>query len=213
MISPVRVLLVGSAFALSACSLFRGDDERIEPMPAPAGWRDVATAADRERLRTWRDAWTEALQKVRASGQGDKLAIQGPLMQPDAALASVTPPPGDYSCRTFKLGAQQERGGLDYVAYAPFMCRIAVEKALFSFTKLSGSQRPVGLLFPDRENRMIFLGTMMLGDETRPLDYDRDPERDIAGAFERIGPERWRLVLPWPHWESTLDIIELVPKG
>ena len=30
------------------------------------------------------------------------------------------------------------------------------------------------------------------------------------GYVERIGEERWRLVLPWPHFESKLDILELV---
>ena len=29
-------------------------------------------------------------------------------------------------------------------------------------TKLTGSQRPIGRLFPDRERRMIFLGTIQL---------------------------------------------------
>ncbi|RYD50136.1 MAG: DUF4893 domain-containing protein, partial [Sphingomonadales bacterium] len=28
-----------------------------------------------------------------------------------------------------------------------------------------------------------------------------------------IGPRRWRLVLPSPHFESKLDIIDLVPAG
>ena len=40
---------------------------------------------------------------------------------------------------------------------------------------------------------MVFLGTMMLGDETRALDYGRDPVRDVAGLLERVGPRRWRL--------------------
>jgi hypothetical protein len=31
------------------------------------------------------------------------------------------------------------------------------------------------------------------------------------GVVERVGPARWRLVLPWPRWESNLDVMELVP--
>ena len=46
------------------------------------------------------------------------------------------------------------------------------------------------------------------GDE-RSAAYGRDPERDQAGVFQRIGANRWRLVLPWPKQESTLDILEL----
>ena len=31
------------------------------------------------------------------------------------------------------------------------------------------------------------------------------------GILERIGPERWRLVLPRPRWEATLTVVELRP--
>jgi hypothetical protein len=58
---------------------------------------------------------------------------------------------------------------------------------------------------------MVFLGTLQLGDEQRALQYGRDRERDMAGVVERIGERRWRLVLPYPHFESTIDIVELVP--
>ena len=52
---------------------------------------------------------------------------------------------------------------------------------------------------------------MVLGDETRAYQYGRDPERDLAGWVERIGERRWRVIFPYPHYESTLDVIELVP--
>ncbi|HEY1145769.1 MAG TPA: DUF4893 domain-containing protein, partial [Allosphingosinicella sp.] len=81
------------------------------------------------------------------------------------------------------------------------------------FAKLTGSQRPLGLFLPHTANRMVFLGTLQLGDERRTLQYGGDDERDMAGILERIGERRWRLVLPYPHFESTLDIVELVPKG
>lgn len=205
-------ICLASLLAASGCaSPGKGETASASP-PAQMGWREIATPADRDRIAKWRSGWTTALAKAQASGNGGKIIAQGALMQPDAALPDPAPPPGDYRCRVIKLGAQGE-GGLDYVAYPGFTCRISMEKDLLSFTKLDGSQRPVGLLFPGDDVRMIFLGTIMLGDESRPLDYGRDPERDMAGAFERIGPKRWRLVLPWPQWESTLDVIELVPAG
>jgi hypothetical protein len=43
------------------------------------------------------------------------------------------------------------------------------------------------------------------------MDYGRDANRDMAGIVQRIGPRRWRLVLPYPHFESLLDVVELVP--
>jgi hypothetical protein len=100
---------------------------------------------------------------------------------------------------------------LDYVAYPAFDCRIRAEDGLVSFAKLNGSQRPVGLLLPYTGNRKIFLGTLLLGDETRALEYGRDRERDLVAVVERIDDYRWRLVFPYPHFESTIDIVELVP--
>jgi hypothetical protein len=82
-----------------------------------------------------------------------------------------------------------------------------------SFAKLTGSQRPLGLLLPDTSRRMVFLGTLQLGDERRALEYGKDRERDMAGVVERIGANRWRLVFPYPHFESTVDILELVPAA
>ena len=57
----------------------------------------------------------------------------------------------------------------------------------------------------------IFLGTLALGDEARPMPYGRDLRRDMAGFVERIGEARWRLVLPFPGFQSTLDVMEIVP--
>lgn len=178
----------------------------------PADWRRVATAADRERLREWRTAFVEALDKARTRN-APEVAAQGRLLEPDAAI----PDPdgilaGAYRCRTVTLGAQRP-GLLDYVAYPPFDCRIADEGEVASFAKLSGSQRPVGLVFAGDGSRQIFLGTLMLGDETKAIDYGRDAQRDMAGAIERIGPRRWRLILPRPRFESVMDVIELVPAN
>lgn len=176
----------------------------------PADWHKVATQADRGRLRTWRQAWTEALAKARAAGHGREIAAQGALFDPDRALAGAKPPAGDYRCRVFKLGGQRS-GNRDFVAYPPFRCRIDPEGQTLSFYKIGGSQRPVGLVFDDGGYRQIFLGTLMLGDERGAIDYGRDASRDMAGLVERIGPHRWRMVLPYPHFESLLDVIELVP--
>lgn len=176
----------------------------------PANWRGVASDTDRTRLRNWRGAWVSALRAARTAGHGDDLAARPALFDPDGALPNPYVPPGDYRCRVTKLGAKT-RGSLDYVAYGWFTCRIAAEQDIFSFTKLTGSQRPVGLLFDDSDRRQVFLGTLQLGDERGIIDYGVDRERDMAGLVERIGPERWRLVLPYPAFESLLDVIEIAP--
>lgn len=176
-----------------------------------ADWRRVATPADRARLRGWRDTWMAALPEARAADAA-AVAKEGVLFAPDRSLPGAMPPAGLYRCRVFKLGAQGTamRG---FTSYPFFECRVDDEGDVKSLYKTTGSQRPVGLLFPDGPHRAVFLGTLLLGDETSALEYGRDANRDLAGIVERIGERRWRLVLPRPRFESKLDVIELVPAG
>lgn len=201
----IAILSFASAAAASA-------REEVVPASAGADWRSAATEHDRNRLRHWRDAWVDALAQVNRGASGAEIARGGALFEPDAALPGAEPPPGDYDCRTIKLGRAQQ-WMRDYTVYPAYRCRIAREGARLHFTKLTGSQRQAGTIFPDNGRRMIFLGTLMLGDETRALRYGRDRERDLIGVVERIGPSRWRIAFPRPHYESLLDVVELVPRG
>lgn len=207
----MRILVLLLTAALVACA----PDEvgSAAATPAVANWHNVATSSDRERLRNWRDAWTEGLEAARA-GNAAEIAAEGVLLDPDAALAAVAPPPGDYRCRTLKIGTRTG-GPLKYVPYPAFKCRIepAGPERTMGFTKLTGSQRPMGRLFPDRERRMVFLGTIQLGDEQGIMRYGRDTDRDMVALLERIGDRRWRLVFPYPHFESVVDVIELIPAS
>ena len=177
-----------------------------------AAWRQVVTPADRERLRNWRSTFVAALAAANRSGHAAEVAREGALLQPDAAVAGSAIPNGTYRCRVIKLGAKSE-GMLDYVSYPAFACAVAPERELQRLTKLSGSQRYVGLIFPGDGLRQVFLGTLALGDETRALQYAQDETRDVAGYVERIGPARWRLLMPQPQFESQLDVMELVPTS
>lgn len=179
-------------------------------LPIPP-WQAIATEADRQRLRDWRDAFTRALEQARADGHAADIAREGRLLEPDAALGGPIPN-GNYRCRVIKVGAKND-GLLNYIAYPAFRCRISQQGKLQHLDKLSGSQRHHGAIYPADQLRGAFLGTMVLGDETRAYQYGRDPERDLAGWVERIGQRRWRLILPYPRYESTLDVIELVPES
>lgn len=209
MLVPMKLpaALLASA-ALAACTSSRTGP--AQAVPQTQDWRTIATHADRARLREWRDAWVEALAKARVAGHGAEIAAESVLLEPDSALPDVSPPAGEYRCRVTKIGAKNE-GLLEYVAYPAFRCRIALQGGELSLVKLNGSQRPIGRLFADTERRLIFLGTMQLGDERRAYEYGADRERDLIGVFERIGERRWRLVFPRPHFESLLDVIELTP--
>ncbi len=203
-----RLLPLLACFVLTGCTILTGP-RAIIASPG-SEWRAVATGADRARLRDWRDAFVEALGKARAGGHSAAIAAEGALLDPDAALGAPRAPNGEYRCRVIKLGAKQP-GLLDYVAYPAFTCRIRADGRHRGFSKVGGSQRPVGMIFPGDSMRDVFLGTLVLGDESRAMQYGRDPDRDVAGFVERIGNARWRMVLPRPAFESTLDVIELVP--
>lgn len=182
----------------------------IVALVAPvADWRELATEDDRRRLRSWRDAWMATLPQARRGGGAAVIAAEGPLFNPDRNLRGPIPPEGEYRCRTFKLGSQRP-AGLDFIAYPWFRCRIGADGA---FSKLDGSQRPVGTIHRHTSDRAVFLGTLSLGDERRVLRYGRDRNRDMAALVERVGERRWRMVFPYPRFESLLDVIELVPAS
>ncbi len=183
----------------------RPADEVRAPVRAVADWRRVATPSDRERLRNWRAAWLRGLAEARR-GAAAEVAREGAVLDPDAALAHAALPPGEYRCRLLKLG-----GLLPFTPYPYFRCRVHREGDAVRLTKLTGSQRQVGLVFPHDDRRQAFLGTLLLSDETRAIDYGRDADRDVAGWVERVGERRWRVAFPSPRFESVMDVMELVP--
>lgn len=206
---PMRVLpLLALAAASSGCSVVRQPAGMIAIWTT--NWRQVATTDDRERLRDWRTAFTAALDGARKSGHGAEIDREGALLDPDAALANAAIPNGMYRCRVIKLGAKAA-GNLAYVAYPGFTCQLRPTHEVQRLDKLSGSQRYAGVVFPNDAVRKVFLGALVLGDENRALQYGQDETRDVAGYVERIGPNRWRLIMPKPHFESQLDVMELVP--
>jgi hypothetical protein len=191
-----------------ACDAMRQPARLIPEMTTD--WRRIATEDDRGRLHDWRPTLVTALNSARASGHGAEIARDGALLEPDAALGGASVPNGLYRCRVIKLGAQSQ-GMLNYVAYPAFSCRVGAEGQLQRLDKLNGSQRYAGLIFPNDQMRQVFLGTLVLGDETRALQYGQDDDRNVVGFVEHIGPRRWRLLMPRPKFESLIDIMELVP--
>jgi len=201
-------LLLAALIACSSCTVIEQPSGLIPRWTT--AWKEIATDDDRQRLAAWRAEFVGAVQAARGGGHAAEVAREGTLLDPDAALSSPAIPNGMYRCRVIKLGAK-DQGGLPYVSYPAFTCRVRANRELQRLNKLSGSQRYVGLIFPGDAVRNIFLGTLVLGDETRALQYGQDELRDVAGYVERIGPNRWRLVMPKPHFESQLDVMELVP--
>ena len=202
--------LLAAFLACSSCSVIEQPSGLIPRWTT--AWKDVATEADRQRLADWRSSFVGALDAASKAGHAADIAKEGALLDPDAALGPPAIVDGLYKCRIIKIGAKAE-GGLPYIAYPTFYCRVKAERGLQRFNKFGGSQRYVGLMFPGDQVRQIFLGTLVLGDETRALQYGQDELRDVAGYVERIGPNRWRMILPKPHFESRFDVMDLVPAS
>jgi hypothetical protein len=207
----MRALVILALVACTSCSVIEQPSGLIPRWTT--AWKQVATADDRQRLADWRTTFVNAVDSAKKAGHGNEIAREGALLDPDAALGAPPIPNGLFTCRLLKIGAKANTGSLPFVASPPALCRVKINRDLQRFNKFGGQQRYVGLIFPGDGVHQVFLGTLVLGDETRALQYGQDELRDVAGYIDRVGPRRWRLILPRPHFESQLDVIELVPTS
>ncbi len=177
---------------------------------ASAGWQDVATSFDQQRLARLGEAKQKALAEAHAGGgAGDAAAIDGAL-GPESHAPSAGEVVGGWRCRTIKLG-----GITPYVVYSWFNCRISERGGGLFFEKTSGSQRTNGFLYPG-EGGLVYLGASSVVGEP-PHAYSGNgasagaaatPD-DQIGILTAIGGNHLRLEMPFPVQESTLDVIEL----
>ena len=182
----------------------------IEVVQQPR-WLSVASVADFARVDQLAEAWDEALAGARHAGQSRRLAAEGPLLDPDAAQPWPAPSPGAYLCRMVRLDANASRAAT-LTVFPDHFCHVGFDGEFLFVTKRTGDIRPHGFLWEDANpRRLIFLGSLASAEEERPTAYGQDPERDLAGVFERIGPLRYRLVMPRFGSAPILDVLELTP--
>ncbi len=177
-----------------------------------ADWRQVVSAGHAANLGRLDQAWRLGRAEAEDKGFAEQVEALGPLVDPNAGQQGrLQPPPGTYRCRTIKLGTNSP-GGPGYLEYPFFRCTIELTPGGdLILTKVTGSQRTRGLLYPDTDRRLIYVGAAAgSAQETSYPDYGDDPLRDQVGVFERIGADRWRLAIPWPKVDSKLEILELV---
>ncbi len=219
-VTTIRSLLVLGTIALglTACA----DLQRprvaparavvLAPIPTKADrWLAVASTADADRLRRLGSAWEQGVREARAGRFSAALREEAELLVPNAALARPAPTPGSYNCRLIRLGKTDRRAPA-FERFKPFFCYVEVEADLLTIVKQTGSERPAGRLWEDDvATRLMFLGSVALGNEEQPKAYGEDQARDMAGVFERVGPMRFRLVVPWPRSNAKLEVIELTP--
>lgn len=173
-------------------------------------WQEQISEPDRKRLAGLWSAWTKSLNQAMAAGAASSLAAAGPMAVADAAKPGAMPVPGDYQCRMLKLGIRSDApAAAPAVAMAaPAPCRISTRDGLLWFEQLDGAQRVGGTLYAD-DDRMVFLGSKSLAGEMRVMAYGADAARDQVGVLRPLGAGQWRLELPWPNWQSNLEVIEI----
>jgi hypothetical protein len=183
--------------------------------PAIAGlattWRAAIHPDDRIRLLALWPAWTTAKAAAVDHGKTADWVALGPLADPAPSAEGMWPAAGAYRCRLVKLGARLP-GRPDIAATRDFPCAMTNDGGIIGFTVRGAFQASSGRLYPDGE-RMVFLGALTLRGDMSPFAYGADPDRNQVGVLERIGPARWRLALPWPRFESTIDVVDIVPAS
>lgn len=172
---------------------------------AQPGWRDTATQEDTARIDGLPGQWSRAISGV-PTRMRSRVAAEGRLLEPGAALEAPTLTPGSYHCRLIRLGGR--RG---VASYAPDFCYIENSGGKLSFTKQTGQNLPGGWLFADGDKRLVFLGTRRPPTAVAAPPYGEEATRDVAGVIERVAPFRWRMVLPKAGGDGDLDIYELTP--
>lgn len=113
-----------------------------------------------------------------------------PLVATDKLDEAMT---GRWRVRSLQASA------LGCYAYPFFQCTIQREARVLVFHKHTGSQRRLGVLVPDGEDRLLFEGSSYYGYEDGPPGYsasldqptDEDRARDSVGYFYRIGEQRY----------------------
>lgn len=208
------VLLIAAAAACTTPSMRArraGASVTVAPPPKSDVWKAVASAADEDRIDRLGLAWQAGLSEA-SPKFSSAIKESGDLLKPLARLPRPAPTPGSYNCRLVTLGSNDKKTP-PYQKFNPFFCYVlADDQGQLTIVKQTGSQRPAGALWEDDDpKRMIFLGSLALGDEKEPLAYGDDPTRDMAGVFERIAPFRWRLVIPWPRSGAKIEVFELTP--
>ena len=215
-VHPRIALLIALGMASAGCVL---QNKPVAPVGTTVtavtarsdGWNGVASDEDRVRIGRAALAWQQGLAEANSRGFRDSVRAEGRLLVQNAALSRPAPTPGSYSCRVVSLGRSAKRGPA-FERFKPFFCYVDLEGDLFTIVKQTGSQRPAGRLWPDQNpSRLIFLGSVALGNEDEARAYGDDPRRDVAGIFERIAPFVWRLVIPFPKDGTKMQVFELTP--
>ena len=177
--------------------------------PVLAGWQEVVHPADAARLQQLPQIRDAALADAqRGQGRGDGRAIAR-VLEPEGRAVPANVLAGDWRYRQMKLGRMSS-----YLVYDRwFRCNIRPFQGGFLLQKMNGSQRFVGVLFPDH-GAWVYVGASSARGEawhnysgaSPALGAQVTPD-DQIGLLTGIGDNRLRLEIPAIQ-ESLLDVVE-----
>lgn len=178
------------------------------PIVAPLACAVPETAElskpDSTRMSQFEQSRVRALGEALLSTEGGDRTILSALFAPGTEpIDSV--PDGNYRCRTIKLG-----GLLPLTPYGYFACRIS--EGGTTIEKTSGSQRFTGSVTPSGD-ALFYQGALHYNDDPAGS-YGADPDMDQVGCLYKVKDQAvYRLEKPYPLYESTHDVIELIPAN
>lgn len=161
----------------------------------------LITKPDRIRLEKYGETRLKAIAEAKVGNTAEFAVISMLLAKPLKSFSGLDLT-GNWKCRTTKLG-----GISPIVTYGWFKCRVTDDGSGWMLSKLTGSQRTTGRFYDDGDKRLIYLGSFSVNDE-KPKPYGSGPQSDQVGYAFRTGAKEWRVELPAPANESTLDIME-----
>ena len=175
---------------------------------AEAGWQDDASAYDVGRLAKLDEARAKGLAEAQA---GRDIGLIRAVVDAEARPTSARWLEGDWHCRTIKLGGMSPD-----IVYSWFHCRIGRRGDHLFFSKLNGTQRLNGVLYPHESGGFVLLGALSAKGEPPHRYSGNGPSAgaaatpdDAIGLLESTGRSSARIEFPYPVQESTFDVIEL----
>jgi hypothetical protein len=172
------------------------------------GWQDQASSFDANRLARLDEARAKGLSEAQA---GRDIGLVRAVLDAEARPASGRELAGDWRCRTIKLGGMSPD-----IVYSWFRCRIGRNGGHLTFSKLNGTQRFNGVLYPHESGGFVVLGALSAKGEPPHRYSGNGPSAgaaatpdDAIGLLESTGRSSARIEFPYPVQESTFDVIEL----
>ena len=179
---------------------------------AQAGWEDVASPFDVQRLSRLDEARAKGIDAAREGRiERDSRAVHAALEGSAGGSLSRRDLIGGWRCRTAKSG-----GILSAIGYGWFHCRVSERDGHLFFEKLSGTQRLAGYLYSHDSGGYVLLGGWSVKGEPSHM-YSgngvsagaKTGPDDAIALLTASGRARVRIEFPFPGQESVYDVMEL----